>query len=162
MKKTICTIMVTVFAAVLATTALAADKTATAQPAATQPAATQPAATQPAAKAAPMTANLQVVEGVICKNVVNRAPVDPGNTFPKDVGKLFCFTRVIGATGPTSITHQWYYNDRQVASVVLPVKSPNWRTRSSKVIVPWAAGAWRVDVLGPDGKLLKSLAFTIQ
>ena len=41
---------------------------------------------------------LRVEEAVICRSVVDRAPQDSGETFPADVGQLFCFTRIGGGS----------------------------------------------------------------
>ena len=33
---------------------------------------------------------------VICKNVVNRVPVDAGNSFATSADKIYCFTKIVG------------------------------------------------------------------
>ena len=105
--------------------------------------------------------SLEVTDAVICKDVVDRTPVDAGNSFRASVGKLYCFTRITGAQEPTDITHAWYFGKTQWAWVTLEVGSASWRTYSSKVIQPHQAGLWHVDVLGPDGELLQTLEFEI-
>ena len=105
--------------------------------------------------------SLEVADAVICKDVVDRTPVDAGNSFKASVGKLYCFTRITDAQEPTSITHAWYFGKTQLAWVTLKVGSASWRTYSSKVIQPHQVGLWHVDVLGPDGDLLWTLEFEI-
>lgn len=105
--------------------------------------------------------SLKVADAVICKDVVDRTPVDTGNSFRASVGKLYCFTRITDAQEPTRITHVWYFGKMQWAWVTLKVGSASWRTYSSKVIQPHQAGLWHVDVLGPDGELLQTLEFEI-
>ena len=105
--------------------------------------------------------SLKVADAVICKTVVDRTPVDVGNSFRASAGKLYCFTRITGAQEPTGITHAWYFGKTQWAWVTLEVGSASWRTCSSKTIQPHQVGLWHVDVLGPDGDLLWTLEFEI-
>ena len=106
-------------------------------------------------------AALQVEIGVICKNVVDREPVDSAESFEAAVGKLFCFTKIVGAQTPIEITHVWYFGDVERGRVTLSVEAASWRTWSSKIIQTHEVGPWHVDVLGPDGTVLKTLNFTI-
>jgi hypothetical protein len=105
---------------------------------------------------------LIVEDAVICMDVIDRIPLEPGLVFSSDIGRLYCFTRIVGAKTDIEITHNWYYNDRQVASVPLAVRSSNWRTFSSKKILPTYKGNWKVEVLASDGQILKEITFTIQ
>ena len=107
------------------------------------------------------TASLEVAVAAICTDVVDREPVDAGNTFKVSLGKVYCFTTIIGAHSPTEITHVWYFGDSERARVNLAIKASNWRTYSSKRIQMHEIGDWHVDVLGPEGKLLKTLPFEI-
>jgi hypothetical protein len=104
---------------------------------------------------------LEVSEAVITTQVSDRAPVDAIQAYPASVERLFCFTRVTGAAEDTSITHVWYLHGVEMSRIELPVRSGDWRTWSQKMIFPGSAGDWKVDVLGPEGKLLKSISFTL-
>ncbi|MBW2065208.1 MAG: DUF2914 domain-containing protein [Deltaproteobacteria bacterium] len=104
---------------------------------------------------------LSVAEGKICIDVVNRECINANTRFASPVEKLYCFTRIVGAVTPTSVTHVWYFGDKERARVTLKVGSPNWRTYSSKIILPHEIGEWHVNVLGPDGKLLMVIPFEI-
>lgn len=133
-----------------------------AQPA-EQPAA-QPAekpAEQPAAAPAEQS-GLQIQDAVVCQDVADRAPVGNSDVFAKDVAKLYCFSRVVGATEQTQITHNWYYKGTLKASVKLAVRSDNWRTWSSKTIDPSWTGEWMVEILSDKGTPLESIIFFIQ
>jgi len=83
-------------------------------------------------------------------------------TFDADVGRVYCWTRVTGATGSTQITHSWYHAGEPRAKVVLPVGSNNWRTYSSKAIMPAWAGRWEVKILDEHGTIIGTGAFTVQ
>jgi len=104
---------------------------------------------------------LEVAEAAICRNVVDREPVDVGNTFQNSVGKLYCFSKISGASDPTQISHVWYYGDVERGTVNLDVKSVTWRTYSSKIIQAHEIGDWHVDILGPKAELLMTLRFKI-
>lgn len=105
---------------------------------------------------------LKVDEMVICKNVVDRKPVDPAGSFTVDVGQIYCFTKVLGAMRDTGITHNWYYKDKLTASVPLYVGSWHWRTYSIKTIKPEDRGEWRVEVTSEDGDVLDQIRFVIE
>lgn len=104
---------------------------------------------------------ITIEEGVICRDVRRRRPLVAGTSFEASVNKLYCFTKVVGAERPVEISHVWYFGGTKVATVNLSVKSFSWRTYSSKVIHPQYIGAWHVDVLGPDGEVLRTLQFRI-
>jgi hypothetical protein len=104
---------------------------------------------------------LEIATAAICRNVAAREPVDAGTSFESTVGKLCCFTQVTGAQGDTEIYHVWYFVEAERAVVKLQARSSNWRTYSSKIIQPNEIGAWRVEVLGPEGDVLKILRFEI-
>lgn len=105
--------------------------------------------------------SLQVAEMAVTTNVVDRNPVDRIESYSATVGKLYCFTRLVGAEEDTHITHVWYRDGQEMARIDLPVRSSNWRTWSSKTILPEWTGDWRIDVLDAEGSLLTSLTFTL-
>jgi hypothetical protein len=105
---------------------------------------------------------IQLEEATICRNVVDRTPIGRGSVFSADVGRLYCFTKVVGAETTTSIIHHWYLNGKLKASVTLPVNSASWRTWSSKTIKPSESGDWMVEVLTAGGTAMESILFLIQ
>lgn len=107
------------------------------------------------------TAELEVSVAAICKDVIDREPVDSGTSFPVAVGKLYCFTKITGAQSPTQVTHVWLFDGTERARVDLAVGAASWRTFSSKIIQEHELGAWRVDVVDPDGNVLKTLDFEV-
>ena len=104
---------------------------------------------------------LEVVAAAISKNVVAREAMDVGNRFPNSTPRLYCFTKVVGASQPTEIVHVWSYSDVERARVSLAVKAASWRTYSSKAIQAHEIGPWRVDVLDTSGNLLETINFEI-
>lgn len=106
-------------------------------------------------------AGLSVAEGVITTQVVDHAPIDELESYPAQLGKLFCFTRIIGAEGETTVTHVWFYQDQEMARIDLPVRSSSWRTYSSKNILPQWAGDWKVQVLDDAGLEIGVIPFKL-
>lgn len=107
-------------------------------------------------------ATIQIEEAVVCQDIVDREPVGSGDVFAKESAKIYCFSRVVGAVGETQITHNWYYQGSLQASVVLNVRSPNWRTWSSKSMMPSMAGEWMVEILSADGKPMENIIFFLK
>ena len=105
--------------------------------------------------------NLQVEVSAVCKDVIDRAPVEAGTSFPVSVGKLFFFTKITGALNPTQVTHVWSFDGTERARVELAVNAPSWRTYSSKNIEKQEVGAWRVEVVDSAGKVLQTLNFEV-
>jgi hypothetical protein len=101
-------------------------------------------------------------EAFICKDVINRTPVGAAETFPPGVPKLYCFTRVVGAREPTRITHIWYYGNREMSRVNLPVLASDWRTYSFLTFHQEWPGRWSVAVVSPPSVILKVLNFTVE
>jgi len=93
--------------------------------------------------------------------VDNIEPTDSGTEFKSDVGRVFCFTEIQTDKYPTEVTHIWIYDKNIEAEIKLPVKSPKWRTYSSKAIQPDWHGNWKVEVYAEDGKLIDSIDFEI-
>lgn len=106
-------------------------------------------------------ADLQVEEAVVCTDVVDRQPVDSAVSFPVSTGRLYCYTRIVGAQEATQVAHVWYYGDEERARVTLAVNGSNWRTYSSKLIQAHEIGTWRVEVLDADGNNLETVQFEI-
>jgi hypothetical protein len=104
---------------------------------------------------------LKVSVATVCRDVVDREPVDSGNSFTVSVGKLYCFTKIEGAESPTQVTHVWSFDGTERARVDLAVNAASWRTFSSKIIQAHELGAWRVDVVDAEGNVLKTLDFEV-
>ena len=109
-----------------------------------------------------MSEEITVDQAVVCQEIVDRMPVGAGDVIPVGSERVFCFTQINGAQGETEITHNWYYKGVLKASVVLPVRNSEWRTWSSKTLLPEWTGEWMVEVLSKDGTPLESLIFFVQ
>lgn len=106
--------------------------------------------------------DLMVADGAITSGIENQIPVDRIESYRADFGKLYCFTRIVGAQGDTEVTHVWYYQDDELARVTLPIRSSDWRTYSSKRFLPQWAGEWRVVVLDGDQVEIATIPFKLE
>ncbi len=107
-------------------------------------------------------AEIKVLDSVITTAIKNQLPVDHLEVYPAGYGKLFCFTRIIGAREETHVTHVWYYQDDELARVSLSIGSADWRTYSSKRFLPQWVGQWRVEVLDENGHELVTVPFELK
>lgn len=110
----------------------------------------------------PSDTSLRVEKVAICRGVEQRTPLGIGNVFTSDAGKLFCFTKVVGARSDTLVIHRWFLNGDLRSSVELPVKSSRWRTWSTKRIDTSDVGDWMVEIVAEDGVVLATIIFFIQ
>lgn len=105
---------------------------------------------------------LEVVDATITTAIENRMPVDKIEVYPADFGKLYYFTRIVGASEETQVTHVWYYEDQEMARVPLAVQSADWRTFSSKRFLPQWRGQWSVVVEDEQGDALAEVTFRLE
>ena len=110
---------------------------------------------------AQQTGNLNVASAVICKNIVDRQPVEPGTSFSASAGRLYCYSKIADIQNSTQIVHVWYFGDTERARIPLKVNPPSWRTYSSKLIQSHETGKWQVKILDASGNSLEDVEFEI-
>ena len=112
----------------------------------------------------PAAANLVVAEITVGDGYdrESRNVTGVGEVFPATTERLWCRTRITGAAEPTMIAHVWYHRGQTVARVELHVGSADWRTVSSKNLLPEWTGPWEVRVVDADGNLLGSTSVTVE
>ena len=108
-----------------------------------------------------LAGTLEIQDVAIGTDVYDRVPAGISTNFDSSVGKLYAFTRIVGAEGDTRVYHKWYFGDVLVADVPLSVRSGNWRTWSSKNVQPEWTGDWRVVVVSEDGSILGMVKFAV-
>jgi hypothetical protein len=106
---------------------------------------------------------ISVIELAACRSIENKAPVGSAEKFASDVGRIYVFTKVgLDASKEGSIKHVWKFNKKEITTIKLPVKGPQWRTYSSKKIDASLKGDWEVDVVTDADEVLKSVSFKIE
>jgi hypothetical protein len=106
--------------------------------------------------------SLEVKEILLGTGLENKEVTGVDTAFSADVGKIYCWTKVTGATTETQIAHRWYFNEKEVAKIDITVKYPSYRCWSIKTIYPEMKGNWKVDIEDSAGKLLSSMSFTVK
>ncbi|MDH3890572.1 MAG: DUF2914 domain-containing protein [candidate division Zixibacteria bacterium] len=131
-----------------------------------QPDSTEPAkaedTTTPTKTFKKETASSLTVEAKLCTSVVDRKAQGEAIKFGSEVGQVYLWCRVNGATDTTHVEHLWYYKGEEKASIKLPVKAASWRTWSKKTIMPHWTGQWEVKIVDADWHVLKTIAFTVE
>lgn len=113
-----------------------------------------------AAPAAAQQMGMTVAVDMLATAIENRSPVEAKVPVSAAVGQLFYFTEVHG--GPGTIEHVWTWEGRTIATVSLEVRSPRFRTWSSKRLQPEWTGQWRVEARTADGKVLSFKEFVVE
>ncbi|UCD72225.1 MAG: DUF2914 domain-containing protein [Syntrophobacterales bacterium] len=102
-----------------------------------------------------------IQNAVICERVDDRTPRGIRQTYPSTIGTIYCFTHLAKIPSEGIIYHVWYYGNVEIARVELSISPPQWRTWSSKKILPERKGNWKVEVVYGD-HILKTLTFAIE
>jgi len=103
---------------------------------------------------------IEVLDAAMCRDVQNKQPVDIQDSFPADVGKVWCWSK-ISSGQDNIIKHVYYYKNSEMAEIELPVRSQSFRTYSSKRILPEWTGLWHVEIVDGEGNILQRLSFSV-
>lgn len=104
-----------------------------------------------------------LVKAQLTSNIRQRAPVDDINRISltgKSSRPIFLFLHFNKFKGG-KIFINWYYRDKRVAKVMLPVSNNDWRTYSSKILNQNRLGSWRVTATDQSGKWLAEFKFRV-
>jgi hypothetical protein len=102
---------------------------------------------------------IEITRMQLTREVKQMEPGEPlSNPIPKYVRQVIFFTKVEGAKGQT-LSHHWYYQNRSMAKVPLPIGSDDFRTWSSKQLSSAWAGNWRIDIENEAGKVIGRYEF---
>jgi hypothetical protein len=97
---------------------------------------------------------------VVCTSIQNNSCEGADTKFAADVGKLWGFSQVTNVSD--KIVHVWFYKDKELGRVDLPVKGARWRTWSNITVAKTMVGPCRLEARDSSGKVLASFNFTIQ
>jgi len=97
---------------------------------------------------------------VVCKEIVSNSCEGADTTFQNGVGKLWGFSQVVNV--PEKIVHVWFYRDRELGRVDLPVRAARWRTWSNITVGKNMIGPWKLEVRDSKGKVMATFQFKIE
>lgn len=99
---------------------------------------------------------------VVCEDILAREPLGVADTFAAATEKVYCFLEARDIEEDTDVSFVWYYNDREMARVVLPLRQGGrWRTNSSKQLAG-LKGQWKVELQDASGAVLNSVSFLVE
>lgn len=102
---------------------------------------------------------LFVNEFLLCKDVVEREPIDVVQTFTVENDRAWAYARIFNNKGIETITFRWIFNDQVYAEIDTRVGiSGNWRTYSNVNI---QAGSWKVTIINSNGDVLAEIRFNV-
>jgi len=102
-----------------------------------------------------------LTEAVMCEDIQQYAPVNRAVVFATDIGQVVCFTAFENVPTQMFIYHSWFRSDKLITSKRLILNPPEWGTFSKILLRQADIGPWRVEVHDQDGKIIKTLRFSI-
>lgn len=105
------------------------------------------------------TKTIEIIEFLLCKDVIEREPFEPVSSFSETDEKAWVFARVKNTNGLITLYFNWYLNEALIAEIPVKVgNSKNWRTYSN---VNLRKGIWRIELINEDKDRLAELRFNI-
>lgn len=105
-----------------------------------------------------------IERAVLTSAVENREPVDnlgSNVVVGEQPVEVTFFTQVLNQTD-AKVSHLWFRENQLMAEVPLAIGSPNWRTYSTKTILPDWLGRWRVLVVDGDQNIILEYEFNVE
>lgn len=104
---------------------------------------------------------MELVRAVMCEGIENFMPVHPAVVFSISQGELFCYSSFDPVRETTRIFHKWYKRDKLIFTMRLTLSPPKWSSFSRIQIRDADKGPWRVEIQDEEGKILKTLRFSM-
>ncbi len=104
---------------------------------------------------------LTLVEAVMCEGLKDLEPGNETIIFSVAFGSVICFTAFDPVPEKTVVFHNWFKRDQPVKSLKLTLKPPKWSSFSKIHIRNMDAGPWRVEIADSEGKIFKTLRFSV-
>lgn len=103
--------------------------------------------------------SLNVKEFVLCKDVIEREPIEIVSDFSINDERAWVFARINNDNGLQNVTFRWIHNDEIHSEVVTKIgNSNNWRTYSN---VTLQAGSWKAQLYNRSDSLLTEIQFNV-
>ena len=104
---------------------------------------------------------LGLARATMCEGIESYQPRSPAVVFSIANGRVAAFTEFDPVPRKTVIYHRWYFRDTLTTSKKLHLKPPKWATYSSIQLRQADIGPWRVEIIGSEGRLLRTLRFSV-
>jgi len=104
----------------------------------------------------------KIARFMIAGSIEDREPVGIVNEFASSTEKVYCFLEARDIKADTEVNFVWFYGEREMARVTLPLKKGlRWRTWSSKRL-GGLKGKWRVELHESNDQVLRVATFTVR
>jgi hypothetical protein len=105
----------------------------------------------------------QLTELVLARRVADRKPLETGQTFTADGGRIYAFLNLFNKGEQRQLKVVWRRGEKVFHQAALRVgRGPSWRTWAFVDARASLKGSWRVTVLDEGGRELAGRAFTLQ
>jgi hypothetical protein len=118
-------------------------------------------AQQPNDVASPTITQVVLKRAMMCEDVQDLAPINPGAVFSMTLSKITCFSHFDPVSEKTVIYHNWYFRDQLSTRIKLNINPPRWSTFSTIQLRQADKGPWRVEITREDGTMLTVLRFSV-
>ena len=104
---------------------------------------------------------LTLVNAVMCEGLKDLEPDNETVIFSVVLGSVICFTAFDPVPEKTVVHHNWFKRDQPEKKLKLTLKPPKWSSFSKIHIRNMDVGPWRVEITDSDGKIFKTLRFSV-
>lgn len=104
---------------------------------------------------------LTLTDAIMCEEVKEYLPGHNNVVFSTSLGKAVCYTSFDPVPEKLTISHNWFRRDVLSTSIKLDLNPPRWATYSTIQLREADKGPWRVEITDPEGKIMKTLRFSI-
>jgi len=104
---------------------------------------------------------ITVKQGVMCEEIRDRMPYNPGVIFYSSLGSVACFTEFESFSEKTVIYHKYYFRDKLSAKKKLTLNPPNRIVFSSIQLRDTDKGPWRVEIVDAEDNIVYILRFSV-
>jgi hypothetical protein len=104
---------------------------------------------------------LTLVRAAMCEGLRSMVPLNEAIAFSIKREEVFCFLDFDPVPERTSIRISWFWRDERRLNRKFTLYAPRWSTLDSMQLRDADKGPWRVEVKDAEGKILKTLRFSI-
>ena len=97
----------------------------------------------------------------MCEGLKDLEPENKTIIFSVALENVICFTAFDPVPEKTVVFHNWFKRDQPERNLKLTLKPPKWSSFSKIHIRNMDTGPWRVEITDSEGKIFKTLRFSV-
>lgn len=102
-----------------------------------------------------------LIKAVMCESLQKFTPINVAVVFAIELGRIYSYTEFDPVPKQTIIYHKWYHKGSLISVKKLTINPPRWSSFSSMQLRDADKGAWHVDIIDMNNKLIQTLRFSI-